>query len=75
VGKPEGKRPLGIPRRGWVDNIKMNLRAIGWDDMDCIDLAQGKNQWRALVSTIIGKFLSSCITSGFSRMAQLRGVS
>jgi hypothetical protein len=34
VGKPEGKRPLGRPRRGWVDNIKMNLREIGWDGMD-----------------------------------------
>jgi hypothetical protein len=34
VGKPEGKRPLGIPRRRWVDNIKMDLREIGWDDMD-----------------------------------------
>jgi hypothetical protein len=48
VGKPEGKRPLGRPRRGWVDNIKMDLREIGWDWMD---LAQDKDQWRALVNT------------------------
>jgi hypothetical protein len=41
VGNPEGKRPLGIPRRRWVDNIKMDLREIGWGDMDWIDLAQG----------------------------------
>jgi hypothetical protein len=40
VGKPEGKRPLGRPRRRWVDNIKMDLRGIGWDGMDWIDLAQ-----------------------------------
>jgi hypothetical protein len=38
VGKPEGKRPLGRPRRRWVDNIKMDLREIGWDGMDLIDL-------------------------------------
>jgi hypothetical protein len=39
MGKPEGKRPLGRPRRRWVENIKMNLREIGWDGMDWIDLA------------------------------------
>jgi hypothetical protein len=38
VGKPEGKRPLGIPRRRWMDNIKIDLREIGWDGMDWIDL-------------------------------------
>jgi hypothetical protein len=50
VGMPEGKRPLGRPRRGWVDNIKMDLREIGWDRMDWIDLAQNRDQWRALVN-------------------------
>jgi hypothetical protein len=40
VGKPEGKRPLGRPRRRWVDNIKIDLREIGWDGMEWIDLAQ-----------------------------------
>jgi hypothetical protein len=52
VGKPEGKRPLGRPRRRWVDNIKMDLRDIGWDGMDWIDVAQDRDQWRALVNTV-----------------------
>jgi hypothetical protein len=43
VGKPDGKRPLGRPRRMWVKNIKMNLSEIGWDGMDWIDLAQDKD--------------------------------
>jgi hypothetical protein len=50
VGNPEGKRPLGRPRRRWVDNIKMDLGEIGWDGMDWIDLAQDKDQWRVLVN-------------------------
>jgi hypothetical protein len=53
VGKPEGKRPLGRPNRRWVDNIESNLREIGWDGMDFIDLAQDRDQWRALVSNVI----------------------
>jgi hypothetical protein len=53
VGKPEGKRPLGRPRRRWVDNIKTDLREIGWDGMDWIDLAQDRDQWRALVNTVM----------------------
>jgi hypothetical protein len=53
VGKPEGKRSLGRPRRRWVDNIKIDLREIGWDDMDWIDLAQDRGQWRALVNTVM----------------------
>jgi hypothetical protein len=53
VGKPEGKIPLGRPRRRWVDNIKMDLREIGWDGMDWIDLTQNRDQWRALVNTIM----------------------
>jgi hypothetical protein len=53
VGKPENKRPLGRPRRRWVDNIKTDLREIVWDDMDWIYLAQDRDQWRALVNTII----------------------
>jgi hypothetical protein len=52
VGKPEGKRPLGRPRRRWVDNIKMNLREIEWDGMD-LELAQDRDQWRALVNTVM----------------------
>jgi hypothetical protein len=53
VGMPEGKRPLGRPRRRWADNIKTDLREIGWDGMDWIDLAKNRNQWRALVNTVI----------------------
>jgi hypothetical protein len=49
VGKPEGKRPLGRPRRKWVDNIKMDIREIEWN---WIDLAQDRNQWRILVNTV-----------------------
>jgi hypothetical protein len=43
VGKPEGKRPLGRPRRRWVDNIRMDLGEVGWVDVDWIDLAQDRN--------------------------------
>jgi hypothetical protein len=53
VGKPEGKRPLGRSRRRWVDNIKTDLREIEWDDMDWIVLAQDRDQWRALVNTVM----------------------
>jgi hypothetical protein len=53
VGKTEGKRSLGRPRRGWMDNIKMDLREIGWDGMDWIDLAQDRDQWRASMDTIM----------------------
>jgi hypothetical protein len=53
VGKPEGKRPLGRPRRRWVDNIKIDLRLIGWDGMDWIDLAHDRDQWRAHVKTVM----------------------
>jgi hypothetical protein len=83
VGKSEGKRPLGRPRRSWVHNIKMDPREIGWGGMDRTDLAQDRDQWRALVNTVMnlriphnsGKFLSSCTIGGFSRRAQLREVS
>jgi hypothetical protein len=53
VGKLERKRPLGRPRRRWEDNVKMDLREIGWGGMDWIDLAQDRNQWRALVNTVM----------------------
>jgi hypothetical protein len=53
VGKPEGKRPLGRPRCRCVDNINMDLREIGWGNMDWIDLAQDRNLWRALVNTVM----------------------
>jgi hypothetical protein len=79
VGKSEGKRPLGRPKRRWVDNIKLDLREIGWDDVDWIDMFQDRDQWRALVNTVMnlwvplnaGIFLSGCTIGGFSKRAQL----
>jgi hypothetical protein len=53
VGKPEGKRPLGRPRRRWAGNITMDIRDIGWDGIDLIDLAQDMDKWRALVNTLM----------------------
>jgi hypothetical protein len=53
VGKPEGERPLGRPRHRWEDNIKMDLRERGWGGVSWIDLAQDRDQWRALVNTVI----------------------
>jgi hypothetical protein len=57
VGKPEGKRPLGRPIRRWVDNIKMDLREVGWGGMNWIDLAQYREQWRALVNTVMNPWV------------------
>jgi hypothetical protein len=79
VGKPEGKRPLGKRRGRWVDNIKMDLREIGWSGMDWIVLTQDRDQWKVLVNTVmnlpvpwnVGKFLSGCAIGSFSRKAQL----
>ena len=53
VGKPEGKRPLGRPRRRWEDNIKMDLEEVGRDCGDWMELAQDRDSWRALVSTVM----------------------
>jgi hypothetical protein len=50
VGKPEGKKPLRRQRHRWVDNIRMDLREIGWDGVDWIDMAHDRDQWRALVN-------------------------
>jgi hypothetical protein len=52
VGKPEGKRPLGRPRRRWMDNIKMDLLEIGLNVVGCIGLAQDRYRWRALVNSV-----------------------
>ena len=65
VGKPEGKRSLGRPRRRWEDNIKMDLQEVGWGNMNWIDVAQDRERWRALGergnepsgSIICGEFL------------------
>jgi hypothetical protein len=53
MGKPEGKRPLGRPRRRWVDNIRMDLSGVGRDDVDSIGLAKDRNRWRALVNSVL----------------------
>ena len=53
VGKTEGKRPLGRPRRRWKDNIKMDLQEVGGRCGDWMELAQDRNRWRALVSTVM----------------------
>jgi hypothetical protein len=53
VGKPAGKRPLGRPRRRWVDNIRMDLGEVGWGDVDWIGLVQDRNRWRALVNSVL----------------------
>ena len=71
VGKPEGKRPLRGPRRGWEDNIKMDLQEVGGGCRDWMELAQDRDRWRALASTVrnlrgsknAGNFLTSCRTS------------
>jgi hypothetical protein len=67
VGKPEGNRPFGRPRRRWEDNIKMSFQEVGGGRGDWIELAQDRDRWRALVSTV--KNLS------FSRRTLLHGVS
>ena len=51
--KPDGRRPLGRPRRRWVDNIKMDLQEVGCGYMDWIELAQDKDRWRTLVSAVM----------------------
>ena len=64
VGKPEGKRPLGRPRRRWEDNIKMDLQEMGGGCGDWMELAQDKDRWRALVSTVMNL-----------RVPKMRGIS
>jgi len=53
VGKPDGKRPLGRPRRRWVDNIRMDLQEVGCGYMDWIGLAQDRDRWRMLLSAVM----------------------
>jgi hypothetical protein len=53
VGKPEGRKPLGRPRRRWVDNIRMDLVEVAWGDVGWIGLAQDRDRWRALVNSVL----------------------
>ena len=74
VGKPEGRRPLGRPRRFWVDNIRMDLQEVGCGYMDWIGLAQDRDRWRTLETAVMnlrvpwnaGNFLTSCKSVSFS---------
>ena len=83
VGKPEGKRPLGRPRRRRVDNIRMDLQEVGCGYVDWIGLAQDRDRWRTLVSTVMnlrvpwnaGDLLTSCKPVSFSRRTLHHGLS
>jgi hypothetical protein len=81
--KPKGKRQLGRPRRRWEGNIRMDLKEIGWKCVNWKNLAQDRDQRRALVNTELnlrvplkaGNFLNNCATISFSRRTLLLGVS
>ena len=83
VGKPKWKRPMGRPRRRWVDNIRMDLQEVGCVHTDWIGLAQVRDMWRTFVSEVMnirvpwnaGNFLTSCKPVSFSRRALRHGVS
>jgi len=83
VGKPEGKRPLGRPRRRWLDNIRMDLQEVGCGYMDWIGLGQDRDRGRTLVSAVMnlrvpwnaGNFLTSCKPVSCSRRSLRHGVS
>jgi len=83
VGKPEGKRPLGRPRRRWEDNIRLDLQEVRLGYENWIGLAQDRDRWRALVSAVrnlrvpynAGHFLTSCKLASFLRRTLLHGVS
>jgi hypothetical protein len=55
AGKPEEKRPLGKPRRRWVDNIRKVLGEVGWGDVDWIGLVKDRNRWRTLVTSVLNR--------------------
>jgi hypothetical protein len=79
----KGKRPLGRPRRRWVDNIEIDLLEIGWGDVVWIDLAQDRDKWRAVVNAVMnlrvpynaGKLSSGYIIGGLSSSSQFHRVS
>ena len=83
VGKPEGRRPLGRPKRRWENNTRINLWEVGCGCVDWMELAQGRDRWRALVSAVMnlrvaynaGNFLTNCRPVSFSRRTLLHGAS
>jgi len=83
VGKPEGERPMGRPRRRWEDNIIMDLQEVVCRSVDWIELSQNRDRWRALVNAVMnrrvpynaGNFLTGCEPVSFSRWTVLRVVS
>jgi hypothetical protein len=78
VGKQEGKRPLGRPIHRWVDNIRIDLREVGWGDVDWIGLAKDRNRWRALVNSVLNLRVprnAGKLSSGLSSSAQFHIVS
>jgi hypothetical protein len=83
VGKPDGKRPIGRPRRRWENNIRMDLQEVGCGGVYWIGLAQDRARWRALVNAVINlwvkeyamNFLTSYKPVSFSRRTLLHGVS
>jgi hypothetical protein len=58
VGKPEGRRPLGRPRRRWLNNIRMDLVEVGWGDVMLVGLPQDRGSWRALVNSVLSLRIS-----------------
>ena len=83
LGKPEGRRPMGRPRRRWVNNIRMDLQEVGCGYTDWIGSAQDRDRWRTLVSAVMnlripwnaGNFLTSCKPVSFPRRTLHHGVS
>jgi hypothetical protein len=58
VGKPDGNRPLGRPRRRWEDNIQMDLQKVGCEGIDWMDLAQDRDRWRSLLNAVMNLWVS-----------------
>jgi hypothetical protein len=73
VGKPEGRTPLGRPRRRWLDNIRMDLVEVGWGHVEWVSLAQDRDRWRALVNSVLNLLVHNIL--GNYRVSKQLGVS